>query len=116
VFCMVVVTLRWLPSLRMVVKGLFGSLKAVKDGTGLELWASCRRCLLFSDQRLDHWFLSVYIGGDTEGGCFVQSSGWGFSIFCGSGLGRSCFSCQTSWVAGFGVRAAWVGYAFGGVV
>jgi len=41
----------------VVEKGLFGSFKAVKVGAGLELWVSFRRCSIFSDLRLEHWFL-----------------------------------------------------------
>jgi hypothetical protein len=61
-------------------------------------------------------FWGVYIGGATEGGCFIKLSGWGFSILCVSGSGGSSFSRQAYWAAGFKVRAAWVGSAFGGVV
>jgi hypothetical protein len=43
--------------LRVVVNGLFGSLKAVKVGASLELWVSYGRCLLFLDKMHGRWFL-----------------------------------------------------------
>jgi hypothetical protein len=81
----------------VIIKGLFGSLKAVKDEIGLELPVSYRRCLLFSNQRLGSWYLRR------------------FSILCGSGLRGSCFSCQASWAVGF-FSVTWVGSASGGMV
>jgi hypothetical protein len=53
----------------VVVKGLFGSLKAVKDGASLGLWMVVKGFLFFKGSVAG--FRGVHIGGDTEGGCFV---------------------------------------------
>jgi hypothetical protein len=83
----------------------------MKNGAGLELWVSCGRLLLFSDQRLSRWFLRrLHRRGYKRGG-FIQLLGGASPSFPKVVHGEVFFSCQASWAAGFGVKSC-VGWIY----
>jgi hypothetical protein len=88
----------------------------VKDGAGLRLWVSCRRCLLVSDQRLSRGvFEAPTLEGIQKGGVLRPVVWVGLFHPLRKWFVRKLFFLSP-WAAGFGVRFAWVGCDFGGMV